>query len=196
MWCVDHLKIIMKYLKDLISWKTSKYHSITDIRNNCIDILLELSDKRFEYTIYGTVGGSDGPNSKDSIRIEIGDENKIIKLKEFELEFEHLLSYLKEEGVILSSNQSNTQLGWNSYYQNNNWEYYECCPKCNSNDVSPPDDLQSLTGWKCNKCKHIGHQDSFQKTEYPITIGDLIYAIKNNYYIDFMLLNFTRDNNI
>ena len=51
-------------------------------------------------------------------------------------------------------------------------------------------DLKSMRGWYCNKCKHIGHQDDFQRPEHPIKEGDLIWAINQNYYVNFMSLDF------
>jgi hypothetical protein len=174
----------MKYLK-----KFNESDALSDIKDTCKDILLELSDKGVEYKIYEYKGSSlhhthtkdKWRDSKDIIRVEIGNGTDIVKLKEFESEFSHLFSYLKEEGF---------ELGGNSYFENNSWEYYESCPNCDSESVSSPDDLKSMRGWSCNKCKHIGHQDDFQKPEHPIKESDLIWAIKQNYYINFMVLDF------
>ena len=175
----------MKYLKRF----NESYQYIADVRSNCEDILLPFSDKGVEYEIYGYEGVREGDSIKEMIRIEIGGERnseesyKTVKLKDYELEFDHLLSYLKEEGFVL---------GGNSYFENSSWEYYECCPKCGSEIVSPPDDLQSMNGWSCGKCKHEGHQDDFQKPEHPIREKDLIWGIKQSYHIDFMLLTFIK----
>jgi len=178
----------MKYLDDLISWKTKRYQSVTDVRNNCEDILLELSDKGFEYKVYGSEANKNTNRpflDKDLIRISIGDQLRIIKLKDFELEFEHLLSYLKEEGFILEKD---------SYYENSMWENYECCPMCNSEYVFLKDDCRYTK--KCEDCNHIGNNEDFQKPEHPLTIGDLIYSIKNNFHIDNMLLVFIRNSSL
>jgi hypothetical protein len=156
---------------------------LPNIRNTCKDILLELSDRGIRYEIYGYEGVHKEGSTIDIIRVEIGDENISVKLKEFELELQHLLSYLKEEGFELSNN---------SYFQNDTWDYYESCPECGSESVSSPDDLKSMRGWSCNKCKHIGHQDDFQRPEHPIKEGDLIWAINQNYYVNFMSLDFIK----
>ena len=174
----------MKYLR-----KFNESGALSDIKDTCKDILLELSDKGVEYKIYEYKGSSlhhthtkdKWRDSKDIIRVEIGNGTDTVKLKEFESEFSHLFSYLKEEGF---------ELGGNSYFENNSWEYYESCPECGSESVSPPNDLKSMDGWNCNKCKHIGHQDDFQTPEHPIKESDLIWAIKQNYYINFMMLDF------
>jgi hypothetical protein len=170
----------MKYLK---RFNESVYLQLPNIRNTCKDILLELSDRGIRYEIYGYEGVHKEGSTIDIIRVEIGDENISVKLKEFELELQHLLSYLKEEGFELSNN---------SYFQNDTWDYYESCPECGSESVSSPDDLKSMRGWSCNKCKHIGHQDDFQRPEHPIKEGDLIWAINQNYYVNFMSLDFIK----
>jgi hypothetical protein len=170
----------MKYLR---KFNESVYLQLPNIRNTCKDILLELSDRGIRYEIYGYEGVHKEDSTRDIIRVEIGDENISVKLKEFELELQHLLSYLKEEGFELSNN---------SYFQNDTWDYYESCPSCGSESVSSPDDLKSMRGWSCNKCKHEGHQDDFQRPEHPIKEGDLIWAINQNYYVNFMSLDFIK----
>lgn len=175
----------MKYLR-----KFNESDALSDIKDTCKDILLELSDKGVEYKIYEYKGSRlhhthTKDHSKDMIRVEIGNGTDTVKLKEFESEFSHLFSYLKEEGF---------ELGSKSYFQNDTWDYYEVCPECGGESVSPPNDLKFLIarmdGWSCDKCKHIGHQDDFQKPEHPIKESDLIWAIKQNYYINFMMLDF------
>ena len=175
----------MKYLK---SFNESTYQYLSEVRNNCNDILLDLDDKGVKYEIYGFESVQMGSrHSKDSyvadmIRIEIGDERTIVKLKEFELELEHLLSYLDGEGFKLFGN---------SYCENDTWDNYEVCPNCGSVDLTLPD-LNRLDGWTCNKCKHEGHQEDFQDNQHPLTLRDLTWYIKNNYYVQFMSLTFVR----
>ena len=174
----------MKYLKGFN--ESTHYQYLSDVRNNCKDILLELNDRGTKYEIYGFEGVQMGSrHSKDSyvadlVRIEIGDERKTVKLKEFELELDHLLSYLKEEGF---------KLGKDSYCENDTWDNYEVCPECGSVDLTLPD-LNTMNGWVCNKCKHEGHQEDFQDTQHPLTLRDLSWYIKQNYYVQFMSLSF------
>ena len=179
----------MKYLR-----KFNESDALSDIKDTCKDILLELSDKGVGYKIYEYKGSSlhhthTKDHSKDMIRVEIGNGTDTVKLKEFESEFSHLFSYLKEEGF---------ELGSKSYFQNDTWDYYEVCPECGSESVSPPNDLKFLIalsyvrmdGWSCDKCKHVGHQDDFQIPEHHIKESDLIWAIKQNYYVNLMSLDF------
>ena len=171
----------MKYLK---SFNESHYQYLTDVSNNCKDILLELSDKEIKYEIYGYEGVQMGSrHSKDSyvadmIRIEIGDERISVKLKEFELELDHLLSYLIGEGFKLNGD---------SYCTNDTWDYHECCPECGSTNVEETWDY-----WSCGKCGHEGQLEDFQTTDHPLTMSDLKWYIKNNYYIQFMSLTFVK----
>ena len=166
----------MKYLK-----KFNESNALSEIKDTCKDILLELSDRGVDYMIYDYKGSKD--SNKDMIIFQIGNDTDIVKLKEFESEFSHLFSYLKEEGF---------ELGSKSFFQNNSWEYYEACPECGSESVSPPNDLKSMRGWSCNKCNHEGHQDDFQVPEHPIKESDLLWAIKQNYYVNFMSLDFIK----
>ena len=79
----------MKYLK-----KFNESDALSDIKNTCKDILLELSDKGVEYKIYEYKGSSlhhthtkdKWRDSKDIIRVEIGNGTDTVKLKEFESE--------------------------------------------------------------------------------------------------------------
>ena len=174
----------MKYLKGF----NESYQYLSEVRSNCNDILLDLDDKGVKYEIYGFESVQMGSrHSKDSyiadmIRIEIGDERTSVKLKEFELELGHLLSYLDGEGFKLFGN---------SYCENDSWEYYECCPECGSVDLTLPD-LNTMDGWTCNKCKHEGHQEDFQDNQHPLTLRDLTWYIKQNYYVQFMSLTFVK----
>lgn len=172
----------MKHLKRF-NESTSEFNNII---GECKDILLELGDKDINYRVYGYQGAKifNEETFVDVVRVELGDEYNTVKLKGMDLMFEHLFSYMESEGF---------KLGKNSYYQNDTWEYYEACPECDSQSISPPNDLKSMDGWKCNKCKHEGHQDDFQRPEHPLTKADLFWSIKQNYYIQFMSLSFYKD---
>jgi hypothetical protein len=172
----------MKHLKRF-NESTSEFNNII---SECKDILLELGDKDINYRVYGYEGAKifNEETFVDVVRVELGDEYNTVKLKGMDLMFEHLFSYMESEGF---------KLGKNSYYQHDTWEYYEACPECDSQSISPPNDLKSMDGWKCNKCKHEGHQDDFQRPEHPLTKADLFWSIKQNYYIQFMSLSFYKD---
>jgi len=174
----------MKYLKSF-NESTSDF---TNIISECKDILVELGDKDIEYRVYGYRGAPsfESGTNKDLIRVEVGKQyyNKYIKMISMDLMFEHLFSYMESEGFTL---------GKDSYYENSNWDYHEACPECDSQSITPPNDLQSMKGWKCNKCKHEGHQDDFQRPEHPVSKDELFWSIKQNYHIQFMSLAFYRD---
>ena len=179
----------MKYLKGFN--ESTHYKYLSDVRNNCEDILLDLKDKGIKYNIYGFEGvrmeGSkkstdwNERSMSDLIRIEIGDEINNVKLKEFELELEHLLSYLKEEGFKLG--------GDSCYCQNDTWDYYQACPECGSEDIISSDPNPYIY-CRCNKCKHEGYQEDFQTPDHPLDLSDLNWYIKQNYYVQFMSLSF------
>ena len=168
----------MRYIK-----RFNESSNIDNIISECKDILLEVSDKDIKYRVYGFKGAKvlNEETFVDVIRVELGDQYNTFKIGDMGLMFEHLFSYLESEGF---------SLGKNSYFENSNWEYHEACPECDSEDVRPPDDLHSMEGWMCNKCKYGGHQDEFQRPEHPITKGNLFWAIKENYHLQFMSLSF------
>ena len=162
---------------------TSEFNNII---SECQDILIELSDKDIKYRVYGYKGAKilGEETFVDVVRVELGDQYNVVKLKDMDLMFEHLFSYMESEGFVL---------GKDSYYENSNWDYHEACPECDSGSISPPNDLKSMEGWKCNKCKHEGHQDDFQRPEHPLSKDELFWSIKKNYHIQFMSLAFYRD---
>jgi hypothetical protein len=176
----------MKYLKSF-NESTSEFNNMI---SECQDILVELSDKDIKYRVYGYKGAKilGEETYKDLIRIEVGEvyssPYETIKLKDMDLMFEHLFSYMESEGF---------ELGKDSYFENSNWDSHEACPECDGQSITPPDDLQSMLGWKCNKCKHEGHQDDFQRPEHPLSKDELFWSIKQNYHIQFMSLAFYRD---
>jgi len=172
----------MKYLKRF-NESTSDF---TNIISECKDILVELSDKDIKYRVFGFESAKilGEETYKDLIRVEVGDQSKVIQMRGMDLMFEHLFSYMESEGF---------KLGKDSHYENYSWEYHEACPECDSQSITPPNDLKSMLGWKCNKCKHEGHQDDFQRPEHPITKEELFWSIKENYHIQFMSLAFYRD---
>lgn len=167
----------MRYLKRFNESSTD------NIISECKDILLELSDKDIKYRVYGFKGAKilNEETFVDVIRVELGDQWETFKLQDMDLMFEHLFSYLESEGF---------KLGKDSYFENSSWDNHEACPQCDSQSITPPNDLRSMEGWKCDKCGHEGHQDDFQRPEHPITKSDLFWGIKENYHVQFMYLVF------
>lgn len=166
----------MKYLK--------RFNENSDLYDNtisdCKDILLDLTDIgiRCDVNHFDNV-------DKFKIEIEASEQSKV-RLGDFGSSFEHLLSYLESKGYILDSK--------GSFYENENWDSYEECPECGSNNVSHDSFTNGERNWgsnyKCGKCDHVGDVDNFQSPGHPISKSELLNSIRNNYHIDFMYLIF------
>jgi ribosomal protein S27AE len=165
----------MKHLK---RFNENSYDLHTNTISDCKDILLDLTDVgiRCDIKHFSNV-------DKVKIEIEASSLSKV-RLGDFGPSFEHLLSYLESKGYILDSK--------GSFYENDDWEYYEGCPTCGSTNVSfvDRDDDRDINTWKCGKCGKVGDQEDFLKPEWPISKSELLNSIRNNYYIDFMYLIF------
>jgi len=169
------------------------YNTISD----CKDILLDLTDVGIRCGVDAGIkwdGVRSGINV-DKVKIEIvASSLSKVRLGDFSLSFEHLISYLESKGYILDSK--------GSFYENDDWDYYEGCPTCGSNNVSFVDrcdgqkeylnDDRNINDWKCGKCGKVGEQEDFLKPEHPISKSELLNSIRNNYYIDFMYLIFRK----
>ena len=167
----------MKHLK---RFNENSYDLYTNTISDCKDILLDLTDAgiRCDIKHFGNV-------DKVNIEIEASSHSKV-RLGDFGPSFEHLLSYLDSKGYILDSK--------GSFYENDDWDYYEGCPTCGSTNVSFVDreDDRDINNWKCGKCGKVGDQEDFSKPEWPISKSELLNSIRNNYYIDFMYLIFLK----
>ena len=165
----------MRYLR---RFNENSYDLYTNTISDCKDILLDLTDTGISCNIkhFGNV-------DKVKIEIEASSHSKV-RLGDFGPSFEHLLSYLESKGYILDSK--------GSFYENDDWEYYEGCPTCGSTNVSfvNRDDDIVINTWKCGKCGKVGDQEDFLKPDHPISKSELLNSIRNNYYIDFMYLIF------
>lgn len=165
----------MKHLK---RFNENSYDLYTNTISDCKDILLDLTDAGISCNIkhFGNV-------DKVKIEIEASSHSKV-RLGDFGPSFEHLLSYLESKGYILDSK--------GSFYENDDWEYYEGCPTCGSTNVSfvNRDDDIVINTWECGKCGKVGDQEDFLKPDHPISKSGLLNSIRNNYYIDFMYLIF------
>jgi predicted Zn-ribbon and HTH transcriptional regulator len=169
----------MKHLK---RFNENSYDLYTNTISDCKDILLDLTDVGISCNIkhFGNV-------DKVNIEIEASSHSKV-RLGDFSLSFEHLLSYLESKGYILDSK--------GSFYENDDWDSYEECPECRSTNVSYDSFTNGERNWgsdyKCGKCGHVGDQDNFQSQSHPISKSELLNSIRNNYYIDFMYLLFLK----
>ena len=168
----------MKHLK---RFNENSYDLYTNTISDCKDILLDLTDIGISCNIkhFGNV-------DKVNIEIEASPLSKV-RLGDFASSFEHLISYLESKGYILDSK--------GSFYGNDDWEYYEGCPTCGSNNVSfvnRDDDDRDINNWECGKCGKVGDQEDFLKPDHPISKSELLNSIRNNYYIDFMYLIFLK----
>ena len=175
----------MKYLRRFNENSYDLYNTISD----CKDILLDLTDIGIRCSVDGGIKW-DGVKSQinvDKVKIEIEASSlSKVRLGDFSLSFEHLISYLESKGYILDSK--------GSFYENDDWEYYEGCPTCGSNNVSfvDRDDDRDINNWECGKCGKVGEQEDFLKPDHPISKSELLNSIRNNYYIDFMYLIFRK----
>ena len=175
----------MKHLRRFNENSYDLYNTISD----CKDILLDLTDIGIRCSVDMGIKW-DGVKSQinvDKVKIEIeASSHSKVRLGDFGPSFEHLLSYLESKGYILDSK--------GSFYENDDWEYYEGCPTCGSTNVSfvDRDDDRDINTWKCGKCGKVGDQEDFLKPDHPISKSGLLNSIRNNYYIDFMYLIFLK----
>ena len=135
------------------------------------DILLDLGDDDIGYDVELK---SDG-----RIVVILSLYKSSIKLGSVGPIIEHLFSYLESIGYVL---------GGGSYYENEGWDLYERCPKCNGVDIIMGESDNS----ECVSCGYKDYYDEFQTMEYPIDKSELMFSIRHNYYINFMYLEFRK----
>ena len=150
--------------------------SIVNILNDCRDILIDLSDNHIHYKVWVSSSGS--------ILIEIGDDRGLTSLKSMSTTFDHLISYLESIGYLFSKK---------SFYEGDNWEYYESCPKCGSDEVTI-DHIPTQIGNKftCDKCKYVGDSEDFTSPEWPLNKSELMWVIGDGVKFDFMRIQFDK----
>jgi len=177
----------MRYIKTF-NESSDLYNTII---SDCKDILLDLTDVGIRCGVDGGIkwDGVDSQINADKVKIEIeASSHSKVRLGDFGLSFEHLLSYLESKGYILDSK--------GSFYENDDWDSYEECPECRSTNVSYDSFTNGERNWgsdyKCGKCGHVGDVDNFQSPSHPISKSELLNSIRNNYYIDFMYLVFLK----
>jgi len=161
----------MRYLK--------KFNESIDnqLIEDCKYILSELSDKGI--LVNATM---DEKGLFIDIESKSNSDNDYIKLNEYKLEFEHLLSFLKSNGY---------QLQKDSYVTNDTWDPNVFCPNCdndNTDDIIGGEDYKT----KCYHCDYESSSDEFLDFRHKIDEGDLHYFIKDNYWVGSMSLYFKR----
>ena len=146
--------------------------SIVNILSDCRDILIDLSDNHIPYKVW--VSGS------GSIIVDIGDGEGLTSLKNMSTTFEHLFSYLESFGYTLNSKKS--------FYEGDNWEYYECCPHCGNENV-----LINRDVFTCLKCKTSGGSEEFTTPEWPLSKSEFMSTVvRGGQGFNFMILNFCK----
>ena len=155
-------------------------HEVSNILSDCKDILIDLSDNHIPYKVW--------VSSIGSILIEIGDDKGLTSLKNEESTFDHLFSYLESFGYLMN--------GKRSFYEGDNWDYYESCPKCSSGEVTIDvnSEVRFQSGYKftCDKCKYVGDSEEFTSPEWPLDKSDLMWVIKDGVKFDFMRIQFNK----
>ena len=174
----------MKHLKRFSvyehSHEVSNESSIVNILNDCKDILIDLSDNHIPYKVWVASSGS--------IIVDIGDDKGLTSLKNEGSTFDHLFSYLESFGYLMN--------GKKSFYEGNNWEYYESCPKCGSDevtiDVNSEVRFQSGNKFTCDKCKYVGDSEDFTSPDWPLDKNELMWVIGDGVKFDFMRIQFDK----
>ena len=153
---------------------------LNDVVNDCKDILIDLSDNHIPYKVWVASSGS--------IIVDIGDDKGLTSLKNEGSTFDHLFSYLESFGYLMN--------GKRSFYEGDNWDYYESCPKCSSDevtvDVNSEDKFQSGLKFTCDKCKYVGDSEEFNSPEWPLDKSELMWVIGDGVKFDFMRIQFNK----
>lgn len=164
----------MQYLKSF-NESTSDY-----IKEECQEILFEISDYGIKVVV---------TNDEDYIDIVISDDELEVPLKKFKLTFEHLFSFLEENGFKLDESVST--------YSGSSWDMLYRCPKCKSNKIV----YQNSSGWNlknkndifyCKDCKHESFPEDFGTKDYPLTKEDLFWSIKSGDRPNIILMSFKK----
>jgi hypothetical protein len=169
----------MRYLK--------KFNESIDnqLIEDCKYILSELSDKGI--LVNATM---DEKGLFIDIESKSNSDNDYIKLNEYQLEFEHLLSFLESYGYKESAGETRWD-GPYSYVTNDTWDPNVFCPNCgndNTDDIIGGEDYKT----KCYHCDYESSSDQFLDFRHKIDEGDLHYFIKDNYWVESMSLYFKR----
>lgn len=167
------------------TFKLFESDSYDEIKINCEDILIDISDNGFEVTT--SYLKKDSEESKDYFQFTIGSSERSysegsFKLGEFKDNIKRLISYLNGEGFELSPE---------SYCINYTWGYSECCPSCRSQSIVIPDEKNDSI-LMCNNCSYTGDKDDFLTASHPVK-DDIIWLLDNNFLLyQLFSLIFTR----
>lgn len=140
------------------------------------DLLLELTDNDISIEVY---------DNNDYIIIGIGDpyhESEMIKLNDYEMELNNLIDWAKSEDLEFVKLNRTDDLG--SYVLNSKWESDLICPECGSNLINRQ--KENNFEFVCLSCNHKDDLYSFTSNQHPIDLGDLIYFIKNKYWVQYL----------
>lgn len=108
----------------------------------------------------------------------------ILKLKEFEIEFNQLISYIESTGYTFDEN---------STVYNGSWDPVEVCHRCENMDKNRMlIDYEKDTG-NCLKCNYQGSSGEFLSYSHRVTKGEFLYMIENNYYVEEIFLIFKKN---
>lgn len=145
----------MKRIKSFRMFEGARVLSV--IADECEDILIPLRDAGLETNI-----DFSDRYKYDEITIGIharpGD-NSLIQLGEFEDTFEHLVSYLEEEGF---------NLGYESNYEG--LDSREVCPECGHDEIRNLgfDEDYIMVNYECIHCGHEDNADNFTTCHWNI----------------------------
>lgn len=137
------------------------------------DLLLEFTDNGISIEV---------TDNDDYIIIGIGDpyhESEMIKLNDYEMELNNLIDWAKSEDLEFIKLDD---LG--SYVLNSKWDPDLICPECGSNLIGPK--KENNFEFVCLSCNHKDDLYSFTSNQHPIDLGDLIYFIKNKYWVQYL----------
>lgn len=150
------------------------------LEEDCKYILSELSDKGFIVII-----SQDENILLIDIESRTNSDDDYIKLKEYKLDFEHLLSFLKSNGYVLQKD---------SYVTNDTWDPIESCPNCGyvNTMINPKINFYGETA-ECGGCGYKSNMDEFLEHGYKIDEKELNYYIDHNYWVSGMYLHFKRE---
>jgi hypothetical protein len=161
----------MRYLKSFNESIQSKEDIILTVK----DILLEFEDIGCKVIV---------EDITKKISIEIDRKFQYIKLNEYKDTFGHLFSYLNEKGYKMEDNRS--------HVVNDTWDNRTICTNCGSDRISISNMSSNVA--HCDKCSFTDQLQNFVESYiHPISLDDLLFFIKNKYWVQYIYLSFKGD---